>query len=379
MNIIAEAGARVRAEYGSAIGRRPAELTTPALVLDLPAAKRNIDRMVELTAPMPAGLRPHFKTHKSPELALLQARAGVVGMSVATVWEAAILADVGLDDLFVVNQVVGPAKIGALAALARDRRISVAVDDLGNVSELARAAVAAGAVLGVLIEIDTGMRRCGLTDASQVIRLAQRVAESPGLEFRGVTGYEGHCSLEDDVGRRRVLQQEAMAVLLGCADALSAAGLPCRIVSAGGTRTWWLTASTPGVTEIQAGTYVLMDRFHSGVEGGFQHALRVVSTVISSHPDRFVIDAGSKTIGDADDAAIVGMDAANLGADEEHGRFAAARSRVAVGDVVEVIPGYAPATVNLFDAYHVVENGVVSDIWPVIPRGPGHHGLMERN
>lgn len=372
MKIIDRAGDLVRARYGSAIGRRATELTTPALVLDLPAAKANIDRMVELMRPMPAGLRPHYKTHKSPDLALLQARAGVIGMSAATVWEAAVLAEAGLDDLFVVNQVVGPAKIGALAGLARNRRISVAIDDLRNARELSRATVTADATLGVLIEIDTGMRRCGLSELSQVIQLAEQAAELPGLEFRGVTGYEGHCSLEDDVDRRRVLQQAAMAMLLRCADALAAAGFPCQIVSAGGTRTWWLTASTPGVTEIQAGSYVLMDRFHSGVDGDFRNALHVASTVISVQPDRFVIDAGSKTIGDADSSVIAGMNAANLGFDEEHGRFAAETGNsVGVGDVVDVIPGYSPATVNLFDAYHVAEDGIVVDIWPVVPRGPG--------
>jgi D-serine deaminase-like pyridoxal phosphate-dependent protein len=306
----------------------------------------------------------------------MQAEAGARGFSTATVWEAAILAQAGLDDLFVVNTIAGPAKMRCLANLARDRRILVAVDDLGNATDLSREAVAAGSALGVLIEIDTGMRRAGLTDPAQAAELAQRLAELPGLRFEGVTGYEGHCSLEDDVPRRIAKQRAAMEILLSAVAAIEAAGVACPIVSAGGTRTWWLTAATPGVTEIQAGTYLLMDRFHSGVEGGFESALRVLSTVISRSPERIIVDAGNKSIADPSQVAIAGYDLENLGFDEEHGRFTPpADGSLAIGDVVQLLPGYAPSTVNMYDAYHVLEDGVIIDIWPVIPRGPGHHGL----
>lgn len=379
MGLIDDARATVRRDYGQAIDRPVAEVTTPALLLDLAAAQRNIARMAEGIAPLPAALRPHVKGHKSPDLARLQAQAGAQGFSTATVWEAVMLAEAGLDDLFVVNTVAGPAKIACLAALARERRILVAVDDLENAAQLSRAAIGAGASLGVLIEIDTGMRRAGLDNPERAADLAQRLAEMPGLRFEGVTGYEGHCSLEDDVGRRTVKQQAAMETLLGAVAAIEAAGVPCPIVSAGGTRTWWLTAATPGITEIQAGTYLLMDQFHSGVEGGFEPALRILTTVISRSPRRIIVDAGSKSVADPTLALIAGRDLQNLGFDEEHGRFAPpADGSLAIGDVVQLLPGYAPATVNLYDAYHVVEDGVVVDIWPVVPRGPGHHGLAQR-
>jgi 3-hydroxy-D-aspartate aldolase len=137
-----------------------------------------------------------------------------------------------------------------------------------------------------------------------------------------------------------------------------------------------LTAATPGITEIQAGTYVLMDRFHSGVEGGFEPALRILTTVISRSQGRVIVDAGSKSVADPELALIVGHDVQNLGFDEEHGRFAApCDGDLSIGDVVQLFPGYAPSTVNLYDAYHVVEDGIVVDMWPIIPRGPGHHGL----
>ncbi|HEU0116605.1 MAG TPA: alanine racemase, partial [Thermomicrobiales bacterium] len=159
MSLLAETRNSVRHDYGDAIGRPVAALTTPALLLDLPAAQRNIVRMAEAIGAMPAALRPHVKTHKSPELARLQADAGAQGFSTATVWEAVVLAEAGLDDLFVVNTIEGAAKIKRLAELARERRVHVAVDDLGNAGRLSAAAVKAGATLGVLVEIDTGMRR----------------------------------------------------------------------------------------------------------------------------------------------------------------------------------------------------------------------------
>jgi D-threonine aldolase len=377
MRLLAETRETVRRRYGGAIGQPVATVTTPALLLDLPAARRNIARMADALAPLAATIRPHFKTHKSPDLARLQVEAGARGISTATVWEAAVLAEAGLDDLFVVNTVAGAAKIGLLAALARERRVLVAVDDLTNASDLSRAAVAAGSVLGVLIEIDTGMRRCGIVDPAAAADLARRVSELPGLRFEGVTGYEGHCSLEDDVSRRAEMQRAAMNVLLAAVAAIEAAGVPCPIVSAGGTRTWWLTAATPGITEIQAGTYALTDRFHSGVEGGFEPALHILTTVISRSPDRIVVDTGSKSVAAPELTAIAGSDAPNLGFDEEHGRFAPPQSgSLAVGDVVRLVPGYTPATVNFYDAFHVVEDGIVVDIWPVVPRGPGHHGLV---
>jgi D-serine deaminase-like pyridoxal phosphate-dependent protein len=376
MNLTEETRNVVRRHYGQSIGQSVETVTTPALLLDLPAARRNIRRMADGIASFPATLRPHVKTHKSPDLALLQEQAGARGFSTATVWEAVILAEAGIDDLFVVNTVEGPAKIRCLVNLARTRRVLVAVDSLANATHLSHEAAKSDVTLGVLIEIDTGMRRCGLNEPTMASELALRLVELPGLRFEGVTGYEGHCSLEDDVGRRTAMQRAAMEILLTAVAAIEAAGVACPIVSAGGTRTWWLTAATPGITEIQAGTYVLMDRFHSDVEGGFEPALRILTTVISRSKDRVIVDAGSKSVADPELAALAGHDVQNLGFDEEHGRFAAPRDGdLSIGDVVQLLPGYAPSTVNLYDAYHVVEDGIVVDIWPVIPRGPGHHGL----
>jgi D-serine deaminase-like pyridoxal phosphate-dependent protein len=374
---IAEGYERVRREYGAAIGRTPAELVTPALVLDLPAAKRNISRMGDRIRDLPAEIRPHIKVHKSPELARLQVEAGAIGLSTATVWEAVVLVHSGLDHILVVNTVAGPDKLRTLAELALRADLLVAVDDLANIDELSRAAQAAGSELGILVEIDTGMDRCGADSPAEAVALARRVAASPGLRLQGVTGYEGHCSLTPDHDQRLAKERTAMGFLIEVAEAFERDGLPSPIRSAGGTATWDWTAAYPGITEIQAGTYAVMDNFHGRMVGGFEHSLTVMATVISRRPDRVIVDAGGKSMGAGDMASIVGDPSPAFRFDEEHGIFDATQgSALKVGDVVALVPGYSPSTVNWYDAYHVVEDGRVVDIWPVIPRGPGHHGLV---
>ena len=371
---------RVMRQYGQAVGRRREDLVTPALVLDIDAAQRNIDRMAsELRRIGPTTIRPHYKTHKNPDLARRQLQAGAVGLSMATVWEAAILAAAGMDDLFVVNTVAHPAKLGLLAELARDHRILVAVDEAPNAAALSAAAVRAGSTLGIMVEVDTGMDRCGVDTAQECLALARRVTELPGLRFEGITGYEGHCSLTFDNELRHERQREAMAFFTGVADLLEANGIPCQIRSAGGIATWNWTAAYPGLTEIQAGTYVVMDNFHGRMVPGFEHSLTIQATVISRQSGQVIVDAGNKSVADPADVTIVGHDLQVVRFDEEHGIFAApAGSPLRVGDSVALVPGYSPSTVNWYDAYHVVRDDVVVDVWPIIPRGPGHHGLTAR-
>lgn len=374
-----EADDLVRRQYGDAIGRHRTELTTPALVLDLPAAKRNIAEMAGRIRLLTAELRPHIKVHKNPELARLQIAAGAIGLSCATVWEAAMLAASGLDHLFIVNQVEGEEKVAAVAQLGRRVDLMVAVDDRANAERLAAAARAAGSSIGVLVEVNTGMDRCGVDTDLAAVDLARFVSALDGLHFLGVTGYEGHCSMILDRTARLQAEQAAMASFVATADAIESAGLPCRIRSAGGTATWSWTASFGGVTEIQAGTYVVMDNDHSTMIDGFELALTVQARVISRSADRLVVDAGGKSIGAGEFTPIRLLDHPNevLRFDEEHGIFRGQPGfGPQVGESVALVPGYAPSTVNLYDAYHVVEDDIVTDIWPVIPRGPGHHGLL---
>ena len=375
--ILQESYDQVRRDYGAAIGQRREDLVTPALVLDVDAAQRNIDHMAsELKQIGAAVIRPHYKAHKNPDIARRQVAAGAGGLSMATVWEAVVLAAAGFDDLFVVNTVAHPAKLRVLAELAREHRILVAVDEADNAAALSAAAAAAGSTLGIMIEVDTGMDRCGVDSAADCLTLARQVTGLPGLRLDGITGYEGHCSLTPDNDLRHDRQREAMAFFIDVAGMLEADGIACPIRSAGGIATWNWTAAFPGITEIQAGTYVVMDNFHGVMVPDFEHSLTIQATVISRQSGKVIVDAGNKSVADPADVTIIGHDLAVFRFDEEHGIFdAAGGSALRVGDPVALVPGYSPSTVNWYDAYHVVQDGVVVDIWPVIPRGPGSHGL----
>jgi D-serine deaminase-like pyridoxal phosphate-dependent protein len=361
--------------YRSQIGRARSEVTTPALILDLDVAKRNIAVMAEKFAGLPARLRPHNKVHKSVELSLMQVEAGAVGVAVATAWEAVVMAEGGIEDVLVANQLVQRDKVAAVAALAREHRITVAVDDVRNVDQLARAAQEAGSRLEILIEVDVGMGRCGVRTKEETLALAERIATHETLSLRGVQAYEGHCMLEPDVDVRHRKAHAANAKAIEAADHLAEHGHPCADISGGGTGTYFITGANPRISEVQAGSYVLLDCFHGNlVPGGFEVALTVAGTVISRQGSTVVLDCGRKAVGiDFVTPPLVAYPEAEIRYyAEEHclADFPGAPP-LDLGDVAEVMAGYGPTTVNLHDVFHVVEDGVVTDIWPVTPRGPG--------
>jgi D-serine deaminase-like pyridoxal phosphate-dependent protein len=375
--LITESHDLVRSRYAPAIGRSRDDLTTPTLLIDLPTLNANLGIMADGMRGVSTTLRAHVKVHKSPHIARLEIEYGAIGVGCATVWEAIVMVRAGIDDVFVINEVVGPEKTRALALLAREASVKVAVDDTVQIDQLSRAAVAAGSTIGVLIDVDEGMHRCGVTSAEEALPLARRISDAPGLEFVGLTGYEGHCSLEFDAGRRQSMAGQAMSVLTGIATALGEAGFPCRIVSAAGTGTWEVTSRYPGVTEIQPGSYATMDGHHRGLDPRFGWAVTVLSTVISRRPDRIVLDAGSKTVG-ASHGNLKDWDLETYRFDEEHAIFLADQScPLTTGDKVEILCNYTPFAISYFEAYHVMKDGRVEDIWPVLPRGPESRWLLD--
>lgn len=360
--------------YKSAIGRERSRLITPALVIDLDVARGNIEFMAECLRGLRVKLRPHIKAHKCPQLARLQIRAGAIGICTATVWEAIVMSQSGIEDVYIANEVCGREKISALAAQAGRGHIGVAVDDPANAEELSAAVRAAGSTLDVLIEVDVGMGRGGVRSPQEAVVLARAVSKLPGLRLRGIQAYEGHCMLEPDRDVRIRKAGEAIALAAEVMDQMSRAGFPCEVVSAGGTGTYDITGADLRVTEIQAGSYVFMDNFHGSLVPGFSRSLTVLATVVIRHGRKIVLDAGLKSIG-VDEAlpTMVPYPFYKGEFHEEHALFEVdERCTLQRGDTVELIPGYAPTTVNLYDIYHVVENGMVTDIWLITPRGPGH-------
>ena len=331
------------------------ELQTPALVVDPTALEHNLATM---SAALPgARLRPHVKAHKSTALAARQAAAGHTGFTCATIAEVEGMARAGLgDDLMLANEVVDARRLGAVAA--GGARVTLAVDS----DETLDAAVAGG-VSEVIIDVNVGLPRCGC-DPTDAGRLADR-ARALGLGVRGVMGYEGHLMLVDPVGDRASRTEEAMAVLLK-----AHADVGGELVSGGGTGTY---AVNTWVTEIQAGSYALMDTAYGKLEIPFRQALFVEATVISRNPAGgwAVADCGLKALGmDHGDPTIEG---ANVWyCSDEHVTFSA-DPLPAVGDRVRVTPAHVDPTVAYHDAMHVLspDGQEVADVMPVDLRGWG--------
>jgi D-serine deaminase-like pyridoxal phosphate-dependent protein len=382
--LITDAHDQVRDLYGAAIGRDRHEITTPALVVRPEILRRNLGLMRDRLPGLHARLRGHVKNHKSPHIARLQLDHGAFGLCAATVWEAIVMVRAGADDVLIANQLVHPHKRRAAALLARRAHVLVNVDDVSDAEGLSAAATAAGSTIGVLVEVDTGMHRAGVDTPEEALAVAARVSQLPGLRMEGLSGYEGHCSMEMDHDARHAKQAIAIDYLVSVADHLEAHGIPCPIVSAAGTATAFWTGANPRVTELQLGSYAAMDDYHFLMEPSFHKATSAVVTVISRHRDRLVLDLGKKTFGSADVGGlpayprIVGHEALRpYRFDEEHAIYEIdGDCPLRVGDIVDFHLGYTPFAVNYFDAYHVVEDDVVTDIWPILPRGPMDHGLL---
>jgi D-serine deaminase-like pyridoxal phosphate-dependent protein len=365
--------ARIYERYRRSIGRSRRDLATPALILDIESATRNLQAMERSLRDQSAKLRPHIKAGKSPQMARLHLEHGAIGVATATAWEALVMARSGIPDVLIANEVVGPAKLDAVVAAAQHARVTVAIDDPRGVAELSAVAQAAGVTLEVLIEVDVGMSRGGTRTLEQSLTLARAVGNSPGVRLRGIQAYEGHCMSETDRASRTAMAQAAMGIAEEHLTALREAGYDAGELSGGGTGTYDITGRNPLVTELQAGSFVFMDMFHARLVDQFEFALFVASTVVARHGNTVVLDAGRKSIGvDYASPRIAGikMDARFFA--EEHGSFDfPGHSPLDRGDLVELIPGYAPTTVNLHDVYHVVAGDEVVDVWPIIPRGPG--------
>lgn len=370
---------QVRQAYASALGRHRRELVTPALILDLDMAKRNIATMAGKLRELGTALRPHTKVQKCAELAHLQIAAGAVGVCCGTVWEGIVMRRSGIGNVLLANITGGKEKLAAVALEARQGGFLVTIDHPQNANEWAQALHAAGSSVDVLIDVDVGMGRGGVRSVAEAVALAQHVAKLPQLKFRGMQGYEGHCMLEPDPTTRVTEAGRAIGHLEEAVSAVEQAGFRCEIVSSGGTGTYNITGARSRVTELQAGSYVFMDKMHGNLVPGFTPALTVLGTVVIQHGKTIVFDSGRKSIGiDFVPPTLVAYPQyqARYFA-EEHALFDVDDAcPLKLGDTAEFIPGYAPTTVNLYDAYHVVENDHVVDIWPIIPRGPGHLGLL---
>ena len=357
-------------------------LETPVPLVDLDRMERNLDRLAAYTRAHGLALRPHVKTHKSPIVAAAQLQRGAAGVTCATPREAEVMSAV-CDDILVAYPPVGARRLERLMALPPSVKLTVALDSREAVEALAVAAAAAKRRVGVYVEADVGMHRVGLGTPAGVVELAKLVASLPSLEFAGLAFYPGHIRESVDA------QGEALDALRRSLDeivaALTAAGLPPRVVSGGSTPTMMSTHQLPPVTEFRPGTYVYNDRTTAEV-GACEWddcALTVLATVVSTAvPGQAVIDAGSKALGreplragagsgEGFGVLLTDRDVYVRAMSEEHGILELGTSswKPRVGDQVRVIPNHVCIVVHLNDIVHGIRGDRVETSWPVEARG----------
>ena len=352
-------------------------LDTPVLIVDLDRLDANIARWAAFAREAGVKLRPHGKTHKCVEIARRQIEAGAVGLTLAKIGEAEVMAQAGVGDLFLAYEVIGAPKLPRLIALARQVRVRVGVDSAEGAEPLARAALAAGITLDVLIEVDSGLGRCGVRPGQELVALAQSLARMKGLRIAGIFTYRGYRPDLEAAGR------EEGEIMVTEADRLRRAGIEIEEISVGSTPTGRSAGRVSGITEIRPGTYVFNDAMQVrwGSATPDECALAVLTRVIS-RPSRdvAVLDAGSKALtaergpyssrGDSHGVIRNYPDCQIDRLWEEHGRVQLTDEarRLRVGDLVEVIPAHVCPTVNLAERLVCTRQGRVVDTWAVAAR-----------
>jgi len=346
------------------------EINTPALLVDLDAMETNLNRMATFFADKPAKLRPHFKNHKIPQLALQQINAGAVGMTCATVREAEILVHHGIDSTLIANEIVGAIKPMQIADLSKHASVIVAIDSITGARDLARAARDRKVQVEFVVDIDIGLKRCGVPPGADAMELAKFAVEQ-GLRLRGIMGYDGHLQALPPSEERDRMVRQGSQVLVETAQLIGSAGLQVEIVSTGGTGTFSVSGAYPGITEIQAGSYLLMDTLYVKRDSPFQPALTMLATVISKpQQGRAVIDCGLKTVSSERGLpTIKNMPGIHLGTlHAEHGLLEIDRNAavdIEVGQKIELWVQYSDATVNLNSVLYGVRDSQVEEVFRI--------------
>jgi D-serine deaminase-like pyridoxal phosphate-dependent protein len=356
---------------------------TPELVIDLAVVRRNISRAAQLAKAAGVAIRPHVKTHKMPQIAHLQIEAGAVGIQVAKLGEAEVMADAGITDILVGYPIVGPAKLERLVALALRVDVTVSLDSYEVARAISAAADTRGAHIKLLIELDTGMARLGVAPGSVgTIQLAERIAALPATTLVGVLTHEGHVyGQARSVDEIRSMTESACEAVVETLDAIRERGIAVATASVGSAGTFRFAIHVPGVTEVRPGTYVFNDRTQVALGSAATDdiAAAVVATVVSNlREGEAVVDAGTKTLSsdrmlNHEPAAGFGVTADGRGTvtrlSEEHAVVSFTdRVTPAIGERVVILPNHICPVVNQFDEVTIVDDQSV-ERWPVAARG----------
>ena len=350
------------------------EIETPALLVDLVAMESNLLCMAKFFANRKCKVRPHFKNHKVPAFARKQLDAGAIGITCATLREAEILVNHGITDILIANEIVGRDKLEKLAGLLRRASVVVAVDSEKALFEMARVQKQLDAKFQIVVDVNIGLNRCGVPPGEPAVALASS-AISAGVNVRGIMGYDGHFQAQPPSRERDVSVLKGSRTLLDSAFLVAEAGIPLSIVSTGGTGTHLISGSCEGITDIQAGSYLLMDTRYKNLGAPFLRSLTVLSTVISMRESQHaVIDCGLKEMsGERGLPALKDLPSAKLTAlHAEHALIeidplcsSQIGSELTVGKKIEVWVQYSDATVNLHSRMYGVRNGQVEEVFRI--------------
>ena len=356
------------------------ELDTPRLVVDLDRLERNVDEMATVTRERHVRLRPHTKTHKIPEFALIQLAAGAQGITVAKLGEAEVMADCGIDDILIAYPLWGAEKLGRLRALRERARILVSLDSFEVAEGVARVGREQGRDVEVYLEIDTGHHRLGVSPGDDARQLARRLSSLSGINLTGLLTHAGHAYAAPLATRDEVVARE-IRDLVATRAMCQADGLAVTEISVGSTPSARMESLEPGVTEVRPGTYICNDTamVNLGVATFETCAATVLTTVVGRpSPDRFVIDAGTKCFS-SDGVGRSGwlhvMGRPDLTMDfttEEHGVGTidlAAEHPLSIGDTLQVIPSHVCPVFNLFDVVTTYRGSSVEGELRVAGRG----------
>lgn len=348
-----------------------ANIDTPALIVDKKILIENMKAMDDIISGTNLKLRPHYKSHKSSELAHLQIKNGAKGMTCSKISEAIDLCDCGIEDILIANQITDSKKIRRLADLAGCCRLSVCVDDINNIRELSKAAKNSGTTIYCLVEYEIGMKRCGVETKEEVLKLVRVIEESENLVFEGIQAYAGHASHMTEINERKEVTYNNFDKLNELLEFLKENNVRVNIVSGGSTGTAELKTKSV-YNELQAGSYLFMDYTYSALNLPFKNSLFVLSTVVSSKDGLTVVDAGVKTCGvDQGMPGIVDNSCEEIVASEEHFQLHKLGKSLNVGDKVKLIPGHCCSTINLHDKIYLVEDDKVVGRLLITARGMG--------
>jgi D-serine deaminase-like pyridoxal phosphate-dependent protein len=358
------------------LGTSAEQLDTPALVVDLTIMEQNIEKVHSFFQAATAKARPHVTAHKCPVLAHRQMAAGGTtgGISVSRIGEAEVFAHAGFADILVASEIVTRPKINRLCFLARRSKITVAADNPKNVHDLSEAARAGGVTLNVVVDINTGLDRCGVEPGQPAVDLAKDIARAEGLRFAGLMTYEG-AILREDYQELVADNRKAVQPVLDTRESVEKAGLEVGTVSVGGTHNYEIVGAMDGVTDVRVDSYPLMDYNSSQYRSHLRPAARVLTTAVSHPvPGLAITDSGHKAIGPEMGLPVVeGVPGARMvRLSAEHGSLeleGEAQRQVDTGSKIWLIPWDLQLCVNQYDYFHAVRDGKLEAVWEVVARG----------